>query len=207
MYISKQTLDKIRKFLSESLSKHRYTHTLGVEETAAKLGEVFLPDKLSEIRAAALLHDVSKEYSAAEHLELLKNNENITSDDYDTEAAYHAFSAPEVIKRKFPECATDDILSAAFKHTTGDCDMSLFDKIIFISDYIEPGRTYYQCTILREKLLSDLVSAKDAGERLNCLDSAVLTALDNTIRAISERGGVLNKRTLLAKKKISKSTL
>ena len=38
----------------------RYLHTLAVEEEAARLGELFLPDRINALRAAALLHDITK---------------------------------------------------------------------------------------------------------------------------------------------------
>ena len=33
-----------------------------------------------------------------------------------------------------------DILNAILNHTTGRPDMSLLEKIVWLSDYIEPGR-------------------------------------------------------------------
>ena len=46
------------------MSDKRYGHTLEVEKMAARIGALYAPDKINVLRAAALLHDVTKEYSA-----------------------------------------------------------------------------------------------------------------------------------------------
>ena len=200
-------LDTLRESVAKKLSEKRYNHTLGVELTAERLAKIFLPEKVNEIRAAALLHDISKEYSEAELVNLLKQSANIFESDYKTPAAYHAFCAPTVIQRDFPEYATSEILSAVFNHTTGSESMSLFDKIIFISDYIEPGRKYYQCIETGNRLFTSLKSCSTEKEQIFCLDSAVLSALSNTVAALYERGAHINIRTLRAKEALSEIML
>ena len=204
MYISERMLDELRATVKTRLSEKRYDHTLGVEATAGRLGKIFLPDNIGELRAAALLHDISKEYSEAELVELLKISENISPSDLDTPAAFHAFAAPEIIKRDFSEYATSEILSAVFNHTTGCENMSLFDKIIFISDYIEPTRTYYRCIEARNILFSRLQSSSDENENIMHLNCAVLSALSHTIEALNERGAHLNQRTVRARDTLAK---
>ena len=42
------------------ISDKRFLHTKGVEEEIVRLGEIYLPDKIPELRAAALLHDTGR---------------------------------------------------------------------------------------------------------------------------------------------------
>ena len=58
-----QRLDALRGELSSLMSPKRYAHTLGVERMAVRLGQLFCPEKIPQLRAAALLHDITKEES------------------------------------------------------------------------------------------------------------------------------------------------
>lgn len=49
-----------------------------------------------------------------------------------------------------------EILDAIRYHTTGRKNMTLLDKIIFISDYIEPGRKFKGIDEIRELAYKDL---------------------------------------------------
>jgi len=110
---------ELRSKLKENLKPARFEHTLGVEYTAAALAMVHGAD-IEKAELAGLLHDCAK------HL-------------YDDTKVSPAFHAPEVAQELY---GIDDpeILSAIKWHTTGKADMSLLDKIIFVADFIEPGR-------------------------------------------------------------------
>ena len=60
MKYNEKQLSALRSEMGKRLSKKRYIHTLGVEEMAAWIGEKCLPDSVDKLRAAALLHDISK---------------------------------------------------------------------------------------------------------------------------------------------------
>ena len=55
--INEEMLDTLRQRVGTGMSEKRYRHTLGVEREIARLGEIYLPDRIQELRAAALLHD------------------------------------------------------------------------------------------------------------------------------------------------------
>ena len=42
------------------MSEKRRAHTLAVEKMAVRIGEIYAPDKINVLRAAALLHDICK---------------------------------------------------------------------------------------------------------------------------------------------------
>lgn len=199
MILTEERICELRESVKARLSESRYNHTLGVERATAEIARYIMPDRVYELRVAALLHDVTKELSRDEQLEIIKRCTRVTDSDMRTEAAYHAFSAPEVILRDYPELATPDVLSAVFNHTTGAPDMTVFDEIIFISDYVEDGRAHPACVAVRESLFCELRSAVDGEEMLCALHRATLEALENTVRHIESRGFYLNERTVVTK--------
>ena len=200
MTYSGEQLESLRKKVSACLGDKRFRHTLVVERAAAYLAKKILPEKESEIRAAALLHDVTKELSVEEQLRIIKDNlPSLSDSDMMASSVYHSFTAPYVISKDFSEFATEDILSAVFNHTVGSPDMSVFDEIIFVSDYIEEGRTYPVCVELRESLMSNLSKSRETSESIAYLHEATIESLDNTIISLVKRGGFLHERTVMTR--------
>ena len=198
MDFSKEALAALRESVRSYMSSERYAHTLGVEKTASELCKVLLGDNDGEIRCAALLHDIAKDTPNDMLVTALNSCPDIDEEDYETTAAYHAFAAPYFVKRDFPAFASKNVISAIFNHTTGYADMSIFDEIIFLSDYIEPGRKYESCINCRDALYSELSAAKDREGRLTALHRATARALRDTINKLSEWGKKINNRTVLA---------
>ena len=134
MIYSEQDLNELKELVEQRISPKRFSHVLGVERCAARLASSLIPDSISEVRAAAILHDVSKQLPYAEQIDLLNEaGFELNDEDMLTEGVLHSFTAPIIIKRDFEKFSTDDILSATLKHTVGDEEMSIFDKIIFIN--------------------------------------------------------------------------
>ena len=197
----------LKNAIAERMSDKRYSHTLGVERCARKLGELIIPGQVDELRVAALLHDVSKEIPLEEQLNLLGEVKYPLNDiDLKTKGIIHSFSAPYVIKRDFPQFASDNVLSAVEKHTVGSADMTLFDMIVFISDYIEDTRPYTSCIALREYMFCG-IEALTNSERVARLFEVCLKAIKNTEKAISDRKDIVNPRMLAAKEYIEKKIL
>ena len=197
MMFSENELLLLSEKVKSSISSYRYIHTLGVREAALKIAEYCYSGDKSEIAAAALLHDISKEYSVAEQFDMMqKSGIELTDIDLCSEPVFHSFTASVVIKRDFPEYSTANILSSTFSHTTGSPDMSLFDEIIFVADYVEDGRKYENCILVRETLFSAFASAKDREECISHLHTATVMALEFTIIDIIKKGKVLNERTV-----------
>ena len=185
---------KIRSRLSEK----RFEHTIGVCKMAKKLANYCLPTESKDIVAAALLHDVAKEISIDELMNIM-DLEHVELTNMDAPPIYHSYAAPYVVKTDFPEYATNNILSAVAKHTVGDADMTVFDEIIFLADYIEEGRAYSDCIETREFLLSMLVDG-DLNNNVNALHKACIMSMDRTCESLVKKGKAVNPRTLEAKK-------
>ena len=67
--ITEGSLDCLRERVRDYLTDKRYRHTLGVEKEAAKLGGMYLPGKVNELRASALLHDITKRWNDEKQLQ------------------------------------------------------------------------------------------------------------------------------------------
>ena len=196
MMFSNESLERLEYAVKGRISEKRFNHTLGVVRAAVYIAAALGGFDESEIRAAALLHDVAKEIPEAEAMRLLLADKSTTDGDLLCPPAHHSFVAPSIIKRDFRGFATDNVLSAVRNHTTGDTDMSDFDMVIFIADYVEEGRTYRDCVALRDKLYSGLSLARDSDEARWHLYDAVIECLDNTIRFVLARGLYLHEKTV-----------
>ena len=133
------------------MSQKRFEHVLGVEKTAVALAEKY---GASPVKAsiAALTHDYAKERSDEEFqlvdLDLLNWNN----------AIWHGLVGADFVQREL-EIDDEEILQAIRLHTTGAAKMSLLDKIIYVADYIEPGRTFPGVVEAREIAMIDLDAA------------------------------------------------
>ena len=71
MKYSDKEIEMLKNSVALRMSEKRFLHTMGVVFTAERLGKTLLPEKISELKAAALLHDVSKELPVSKHIEIL----------------------------------------------------------------------------------------------------------------------------------------
>ena len=196
-----ENLEIIRSSIPSFLSGKRLEHTFSVEREALKLAEILFPysgiDKkyLSDISAAALLHDITKYLPEEEHTRILKeNNVDIDCIKDKSTAILHAKTAPFVAKEKFG--INDIVFSAIFNHTTGKENMNIFDKIIFIADFIEETRTHKSCILAREYFYNNISTCKDKTE---ILDKTIIMSLDSTLSYLNETGAVIDTDTIKAR--------
>lgn len=195
MKYSENELAALSADVSLRMSEKRYSHTLGVMRMTGRLAQFFPWTDPSELSAAALLHDVTKELPQAEQRAIMRRSGvSFTENDYATPSVFHSFTAPFVIARDFPAFATDNILSAVFKHTVGDAVMSTFDKIIFVSDYVEETRVYLSCTDMRNFLIMRLTTPGYPPER--ALDETLMRIIRLTEDNLSRRGITVNDRMI-----------
>jgi len=180
--------DAIRREVESRLSPERFRHTLGVVESAMELCDRFGGDKEKAL-VAALLHDVAKEYSKDRLLNEALQFGIILSDIERRQAVLiHAPLGAAIAEREFG--VTDkDTLAAIRYHTTGRRGMSLLERIVFLADCIEPGRSFPGVEELRQKARTSL-------------DEAVLLALDRTIAHLLERGLLIHPDAVAARNEL-----
>lgn len=132
--------DEILKDVSASMSKKRFKHVLGVEETAIELAK-FYGEDIERVSLAALLHDYAKEQAEAEMLDLIiSENMDLDLTQYGS-AIWHGPVGAILARREFG-IEDEEILNAIANHTIGAPTMGLVEQIIFVADYIEPGRDF-----------------------------------------------------------------
>ena len=135
----------MKEKLQSALSVKRYVHTLGVAEEAVRLAEVFgtVTDR-QRANVAGLLHDCAKDYPSELKMRFCKEY-HVHLDDIikKQKDLIHPFLGAEIAKREYL-VDDEDILNAIRFHTTGRANMSLLEKIIYIADFIEPGRERFQ---------------------------------------------------------------
>ena len=199
--ISEKKLDILRISVCEGLSEYRSRHILEVEKMAARLGELYLPKtKLNKLRAAALLHDITKELKTDEQIKLCeKYRIELSDSDMNSPKTLHAITAAAVIPEKYPEFADDKIISAVRWHTTGKAGMSVFEKIIFLADYIDDTRTYPSCISLRDEFFSAKPEKMNEVERIRHLDRAALDSIENTLSYLQSKERSIHPLTLEAR--------
>ena len=127
--------------LSKDLKESRLIHTLGVMNTASALAKANGAD-IKKCEKAALLHDCAKYMPIDEMIAICERNfielNNLEKVD---EGLLHSKAGACLACEKYG-IKDSEIIEAIKWHTTGKPDMSLIEKIIFISDYIEPNRTH-----------------------------------------------------------------
>ena len=189
MRFSDAQIDALRERVRGSMSDYRFIHTAEVEKMAARIGELYAPDKLDILRAAALLHDVTKELKRDEQIEMLRvAGEDVTALELASHKTFHARTAVYAILRDYPEFADGELLAAVRYHTTGRADMSICEKIIFLADYIDMSRKFDDCVKLRNYFWDAHPENMSESERERHLLQTILIGLDSTLSSLIEEG-------------------
>jgi len=203
-----ETIENIKKDLRANLSDYRYTHVESVVETAIGLATVIratCADLLSlaeieKIRVAGYLHDYAKEMSGDEMLTLAEyHGIKIYDEDRAAPILLHARVGAALAEEKF-EIYDPFILDAVKHHTFGAPDMGLSSKILFLADFVEPGRDAklkdlksqrgvedYRTDLDEVRDMLDLGAASDAVDLHAKLDRAILRVMDLKIEHVLKK--------------------
>lgn len=194
------SIENLRQIVKSHISGKRYDHTLGVEREIERLGEIFLPDRITELRAAALLHDITKTLNLDEHLKIYeKYNATPSESCLRAHKLLHSQTAALIVENEYPRYALPDIMSSILNHTSGKAGMSVFDMLLFLADYIEDGRSFSDCVVLREFFWNDIADKKSEEERLSHLYATMAYGLDMTIENLIDEGKFIAPETVDAR--------
>ncbi|MGI6308471.1 MAG: bis(5'-nucleosyl)-tetraphosphatase (symmetrical) YqeK [Dethiobacteria bacterium] len=170
-------MDDARKLLQSRAGGRLFDHSRGVEESACKLALTYGVDS-AKASLAGLLHDYGKIYPhnvlrqiALEHSlgdELALQEPKLL----------HAPVGAWLLRHELG-IEDEEILAAVRVHTTGAAGISPLARIVYLADYIEPGRAYPGVDDLRKTAFVNL-------------DRALLDALTRTIKYVLEREKVLH---------------
>lgn len=193
--LTAQLLERVRGAMSEK----RYRHTLGVERTVGELAQLYCPEKEELLRAAALCHDFTKEYTAAQtEAVLLREGITLRPDEAASPQILHAITAPAELRRLFPELACDELLALVRWHTTGHAGMTVEEALLYLADVIEPGRTYPACVALRERFFAPEPAKLPMQQRLAHLRDTVLCSLEGVRDSLISKNAPVCRETLEA---------
>ena len=132
-------ITKIRIKLEKELDKDRFQHTLGVMYTSAAMAMRYEAD-LEQALLAGLLHDCAKCIPGDKKIQLCeKHYLGVSEVERKNPSLLHAKLGAFIAEEKY-HIKEREILDAVRSHTTGRPGMSLLEKIVYIADYMEPGR-------------------------------------------------------------------
>lgn len=176
--------------MEKSLEPKRYEHTLSVAYTAANLAMVHGAD-IQKALTAGMLHDCAKCMSHRKQLALCEKKHVQLSgmESAKNSPLIHA-KAGSILARKEYGITDEDILNAISYHTTGRPKMSLLEKIIYIADYIEPGRDHAKRTAADMQNLEEVrkLAYRD-------LDAALCKILSDILAYLTSKGGKIDSMT------------
>lgn len=189
--MAEYNVEKIKIKLKEDLTTSRYNHSIGVAYTAISLSMRYNYNyKKAEV--AGLLHDCGKCINNKDKITICKeNNIEIREIEMANPELLHAKLGSYLAQKKYG-IKHISIINAIKYHTTGKPEMTLLDKIIFVADYIEPGRNKAE-NLKKIRTLAYLD-----------IDMCVYTILEDTIRYIKSNNKLMDSITEDAHKYYSK---
>ena len=201
--ITEKMLDTLRETVKGIMSTKRFTHTAAVEEMVARLCALYCPEYTLQLRAAALLHDVTKEYDIPTQIRLLREaGEEVKPGDELSHKTFHARTAANLIATDYPDFATETVISAVRWHTTGRENMTLAEKLLYLADYIDDSRIFPDCVRLRSYFWSARPENMSPEERLIHLRGTLIMSFDMTMRALLSEGAVISPDTAFARNQL-----
>ena len=176
--------EKFKAIIREKLDDYRYNHSLCVAEEAKRLAILYGEDP-EEAYLAGLLHDITKNFSCDEHLNIFNEFGIILTDiEKASIPVWHGISASVYVKNIIG-IENENIISAIRYHTTGKSNMSLFEKLIYLADFTSADRNYPDVEVMR-----NLVNIS--------IEDAMLYSLKFTITDLARKDRAIHTDTLNA---------
>jgi len=183
-----QSEKEIEEYLKKNLKANRFEHSLGVKRTAVLLAKQYKVDE-RKANLAGLIHDCAKSLSDKEIIDLVTaEGLKISKVCFKSPQIMHGL-AGSIVARNVFKVKDEEILNAVTYHTTGRKNMTTLEKIIFLADFIEPGRNFFGVETLRALAYKDL-------------ERALFLALNNTINYVITKGELLHLDTVRARNDI-----
>jgi predicted HD superfamily hydrolase involved in NAD metabolism len=194
------SIEEIKDIVRGLTCEKRFAHTLGVVREAEALGRLYLPKKVEKLKLTALLHDITKDFSKEKQIELCK--------EYKLELDYssivpkllHSKTGCQYARNLFGSDTVDDeVYNGIFFHTTGRENMTLFESIIYLADYIEDTRTFEDCITLRKFFYESIEKADSYEQKIEALRKTMVLSFDFTIKNLIDEGKLIDFDTIKAR--------
>ncbi len=182
-------LEKIKLDLKESLTEKRYNHSVSVMNKAVELAKVYGEDE-DDAAIAGILHDIAKEKSFDESMEIAEKN-GVIIDDIEkiNKKLIHGKIGAALAKEKYN--VSTRIQRAIEYHTETNCNMDLLAKIVFVADKIEDTRKADENGIQEEREMSKID-----------IDKTIILIIDGTIRKLLDKGKLIHPEELVTRNKL-----
>ena len=176
---------EIEQCIKSMTKESRFNHSKGVQKTAGDLARHYGLD-VEKAELAGLMHDCVKNLTVEEMLKLC--DELGCELDFVTRREYKLIHAPlgAYYSKKIFAVDDEEIFNSIYWHTTAKANMTLFEKIIYVADVIEPNRKYDIVDELRRLAYEDI-------------DVAMLKILNYTINKQLAAGKMLHSETINAR--------
>jgi nicotinate-nucleotide adenylyltransferase len=137
-----------KAILKDRLNEKRYYHSLCVADEAVRLSKKYGCD-CDKAYLAGLLHDITKNSSNEEHLQIFSDFGIILNDiEKNAHKLWHAISGAAYIEHIL-KIDDKDIIDAVRFHTTAKDNMSLLAKILYLADFTSLDRDYPDVEVIR----------------------------------------------------------
>ncbi len=194
--ITDAMLDSLRERVMQSMSPKRFRHTVAVEDMVARLSELYCPSQTALLRAAALLHDVTKERSVEEQIALCQAyGLEVSEEARLAPKTLHAQTAAAQIPVKYPAFADPVLIHAVRWHTTGRADMTIEEKLLYLADYIDASRDFEACVLLRRYFWGADPVGMTERERATLLRDTLILSFNMTVKDLVEEGKIVARET------------
>lgn len=201
--INEEALNRLRGEVMGAMSPKRFRHTVAVEQMTERLCRLFCPEETMKMRAAALLHDVTKELKTDEQITLCHAlGLSVTEADCLAPKTFHARTAAAKIAVDFKDFADSTVIDAVRWHTTGHAGMTLTEKLLYLADYIDMSRTFPNCVLLRRYFWGAEPEGMTADERLTLLRDTLILSYDMTVRDLLDEGLPVAEDTMKARNEL-----
>ena len=177
---------EIEEDVKKQLSEFRFTHSLGVAKKAVELAKIYGVDE--EIaKKVGIAHDVAKEMTDEEMLEYVKEN-NIPIDEIEKVkiSLLHGKIGADIAGKKYG--FTKDMQDAIIWHTTGRENMSMLEKIIYVSDKTEENRKGNRFNVEKSRKMSK-----------ENIDETLIFLMDELIAYNIDKNAIIHPKTIEAR--------
>lgn len=162
LYSFEQAVEFCKNAIRPRLNDSRYNHSLCVAKSAGELADKYGANH-NKAYLAGILHDITKQTSEEEQLQLIEKFDILCEDtQMDSKALWHAVTGAAYVKNilKFTD---EDFLNSIRYHTTSRKGASLLEDVVYIADFISEDRDYPDVDVMREKSQRSLAEAKEYG--------------------------------------------
>lgn len=196
-------LTALRQRILSEMSPKRYHHTAAVEDMVVRLATLYCPEEIPALRAAALLHDITKEYDIPTQMALLTEagQPPVKGEEF-AHKTFHARTAALLIPDNYPAFNCETVVNAVRWHTTGREDMTITEELLYLADYIDDSRLFPDCVRLRSFFWDAHPERMTMEDRLVHLRRTLIMSFDMTIRALLAECAVISPDTALARNQL-----